>query len=896
MDTETLSRMFRPESVAIIGASEKKGQVGYALMRNLIDGGFKGDIYPVNPNYAYVMDIPVKSSIKEIENPVDLMVVATPIGQVPEIIEACGQAGAAGAVVISAGAKEAGEQGRIIESRIKHAARQHGIRILGPNSIGIANTDISLNASFMSGSPEKGRIAFLSQSGAVCASVQDLAQKENLGFSHIISMGDMLDVDFSDMLDYLSTSRKVDSIIMYMETMTNIRKFMSAARAVSRIKPIICLKSGRTSVGARAAALHTGAMAGEDAVYDAAFDRAGILRVDTFEELFDYTRIFARQQQPKGKRLAVITNAGGPGVMAVDALAANGLEPAILAAQTIEALDTTLEKTWSRSNPVDVLADASSAQIARAVTVAAQAPEVDGILMIHSPMGLFDPADLARDLAGQITALPCPVITVWLGGPRMVKAQKILAEHGGLTYDTPEKAARAFAGMNRYHRNLEMLQQIPVRRDIRLKVHPEQVRTIINSYIEEGRPLLNEMDAKAVLGAYGIPVNRTQLAPTKEEAVQKAEEMGFPVVLKIDSPDIIHKSDAGGICLNLCSAQAVKDAFDRIMSHSSAAFPDAEILGVSVQSMVQSGCYELFAGARLDQQFGPVLEFGSGGAMTDIYQDTALALPPLNSMLAAQTINATKISKVMNGFRQFKAVDMTQAENLLIRLSRLVTDFSQITEVTINPVVVTNGHIIAVDARIRVAAPAVPAPEHLIISPYPAWQEQLLTTQESEQVLIRPVKPEDAAPIMTFFENLSPQTVYLRFFTPLKKLSNRMLLALTQIDYDREVALVAIFPPQSGERIIGTARIISTGNHKEGEFAIMLADSWQGKGIGAALLKSCLAFAKRYGLKRVYGTVLRENRQMLRLADKLGFKKTGMPHSGEVEIDIDIEHLDVYTL
>ena len=621
-----------------------------------------------------------------------------------------------------------------------------------------------------------------------------------------------------------------------------------------------------------------------------------ILRVDTFEQLFDYTRIFSKQQRPKGRRLAIITNAGGPGVMAVDAMSANGLEPAELNTQTIEALDTTLGKPWSRRNPVDVLADASSAQIARAVTVAAQAPEVDGILMIHSPMGLFDPADLARDLAGQVNDLPCPVITVWMGGTRMTKAKKILMEHGSLTYDTPEKAARAFAGMVRYDRNLETLQQIPIRRDIRLKVHPEPVRAIIDTYLKADKPILNEMDAKAVLGAYGIPVNRTQPARTRDEAVEKAKEMGFPVVLKINCPDITHKSDAGLVCLNLGSAQAVSDAFHRIMTNCTAAFPDADIQGVMVQSMVQSGCYELYAGAGLDEQFGPVLVFGTGGAMTDIYQDTALALPPLNATLALKTINATKISKAMKGFRQFKAVDTAQAENLLIRLSRLVTDFSQITEVSINPVVVTNGHLIAVDARIRVAPTRITAPDHLIISPYPAWQEQLITTHESEQVLIRPVRPEDAGPMMTFFEKLSPQTVYLRFFTPLKKLSNRMLLALTQIDYDREVALVAIFPPQSGERIIGTARIIFTGNHEEGEFAIMLADSWQGKGIGAALLKSCLAFSKRYGLKRVYGTVLRENRQMLRLADKLGFKKTGMPHSGEVEIDIDIEHLDVYTL
>ncbi|WP_321494176.1 GNAT family N-acetyltransferase [uncultured Desulfobacter sp.] len=824
MGTQNLSRMFNPGSIAVIASCEKQGQVGHTLIRNLIEGGFKGAVYPVDPDHSKVMNLPAAKNVHDIQGIVDLAVVAAPIGEVPRIIGACADKGAAGAVVISGGGRETGDQGSRLEQEIKAVAEQSGIRIIGPNCIGIAHPALNLNASHMPGCPSRGRVAFLSQSGSVCASVMDLAEKENLGFSHFVSLGSMLDVDFADMIDYLGEERGVDSIIMYMENMTRIRHFMSAARAVSRIKPIICLKSGRSAAGARAASFHTGALAGEDAVYDMAFERAGIMRVDTFEQLFDFTRILAKQQRPTGRRLAIVTNAGGPGVMAVDALSSFGIDPAVLSVQTIEALETALEKPWSRTNPVDVLTDASCAQIGRAVSIAGQAPEVDGILMIHAPVDHFAPADLAQDLAELLPSLHCPVLTAWLGGSSMDKARQILNEKEVLTYDTPEKAVRAFVGLYRHSRNIDMLNEIPVRRDIKLKINHDQAGSIIESGLKSGQLLLSETDSKTVLEAYGIPVSRTESART--------------------------------------------------------AVPD----------------YELYLGAQLDAQFGPVIKFGMGGAMSDIIQDTALALPPLNSALAARAISSTKIAKVLKGYGQIKAVDQDLLETLLIRISRLVTDFPQICELTINPVAVTNGEVMGINAGICLASPPAAAPDHLIISPYPAWQEQLYTTQESEQVLIRPIKPEDAVPMQDFFESLSSQTVYLRFFTPLKQLSKRMLIQLTQIDYDREIALVATFPPQSGGKIIGSARIIFTANGTEGEFAIMLADSWQGKGIGAALLKSCLAFSKRYGLKRVFGVVLRENKQMLRLADKLGFKKVSTPASGEIELIIDIEKLDLYML
>ncbi len=824
MGTQNLSRIFNPGAIAVIGAGDQQHRAGHILIRNLVQSGFKGAVYPVNPDHTAIMNLPAIKNIRDIEGTVDLAVVTAPISQVPQIIEACADKDVAGAVIISGGGRETGDQGSRIEQQIKAAAGQSGMRIIGPNCIGIAHPPLNLNASHLPGSPVKGRIAFLSQSGSVCASVMDLAEKENLGFSHIVSLGSMLDVNFADMIDYLAEQCGVDSIIMYMENMTRIRNFMSAARATSRIKPIICLKSGRSAPGARAASFHTGALAGEDAVYDIAFERAGILRVDTFEQLFDFARILARYQRATGRRLAIVTNAGGPGVMAVDALSSFGIEPAELSIQTVETLDAALENPWSKTNPVDLPAEVSCAQIARAVTITAQAPEVDGTLMIHSPVNHFSPDDLARLLASQVPSLPGPVFTVWLGGASMSNARQILNEKEILTYDTPEKAVSAFLGLYRHSRNIDMRNEIPVRRDIRLKINHDQVRSVVESHLKADRSKLSDADAKTVLEAYGIPVSRTESGRT--------------------------------------------------------AAPD----------------FALYAGARLDAQFGPVIQFGMGGVLSHIYQDIALALPPLNSALAARAIGATKISHALTGRGQFKAVDQGLVETLLIRLSRLVTDFPQICDLEINPLAVTHGQLMALNACIHLAPSPVPAPDHLIISPYPSWQAQLYTTQENEQVLIRPVKPEDAEPMQAFFEELSSQTVYLRFFTPLKHLSKRMLIQLTQIDYDREVALVALFPVQPGGKIIGSARIIFTANGTEGEFAIMLADSWQGKGIGAVLLKSCLAFSKRYGLKRVFGLVLRENRQMLRLADKLGFKKAGSPAANEIELHVDIEKLDLYTL
>jgi len=884
--------MFDPESIAVIGASEKKGRVGEAVIRNLITNTFEKDIYPVNPNYSDIMGLPAPGRVRDIPGDIDLAVIAVPITQVPGIIAECGEKGAAGAVVLSAGGKETGVKGRKIEGQIKDAAQGAGIRIIGPNCVGVANTRNGLNASFMQGLPPKGNIAFLSQSGAVCTSVLDLARRENVGFSHFVSLGSMLDVDFGDMIDFLGNRRGVDSIVMYMENMTHIRNFMSAARAVSRIKPIICLKSGRSPAGARAAASHTGALAGEDAVYDAAFKRAGILRVETFEELFDCARFLSRQKRPRGKGLAIITNAGGPGVMAVDALARHGLEPARLTPDTMKALDGALEKEWSRANPVDILGDCLPAQFIRAADICARASEVDGLLLICSPVGTFEPSELAHPLADFLKTVSCPVFTAWIGGTRMAEARQILNEKGGITYDAPEKAVRAFANLYQYGRNIDMLHEIPVRRDKKLKINLDAARKVIDACLSRDEQFLSEIDAKQVLAHYRIPVNRTEFAASPDEAGRIAAKIGFPVALKISSPDIVHKSDAGGVVLNLDSPAAVEQAFARMTDRLGREFPDADIPGASVQTMVPWADYEIIVGAKRDEQFGPVLVFGMGGVMTQIHRDTVLTLPPLNGALAQEAILSTKISRVMKGFRQFKPVDMAEAKDILIRVSRLVTDFPQIQELDINPLSVKDGKFTGVDARIRVEKSSVVSPDHLIISPYPAWQERRAVTPDNEEIFIRPIRPEDAGPMISFFSQLSRQTVYYRFFSPLKQMSTQMLTRFTQIDYDREVALVALAPGSPEGRIIGMARIIFLADGDSGEFAIVLADSWQGKGVGAVLLKRCLAFAWKYGLKRVYGLVLSENRQMLHLGKKLGFTIKRESGTTDIELEIDMETLD----
>ncbi|MDZ7831266.1 MAG: bifunctional acetate--CoA ligase family protein/GNAT family N-acetyltransferase [Desulfobacterales bacterium] len=878
-----LERMFRPKSVAVIGASEKTGSLGTALMRNLIGGGFKGEIYPVNPFHPEVFNLTCFSTIKKIQKVIDLAIIATPIRYAPKIISECSKAGVGGAVVISAGGKEIGKAGVILEKEILQASKNN-LRIIGPNCLGVVSTQSQLNATFASRMPATGKMAFISQSGAICTSILDFSIKENMGFSYFVSLGSMLDVDFGDMIDFVGADPEVSSIVLYIENLTHIRNFMSAARAVSRIKPIIALKAGRSHAGAKAAASHTGALASADAVYDAAFRRAGIVRVKTFEELFDCAEFLAKQPLPEGPGLAIVTNAGGPGVMAADALADHHAEPTALARETIEQLDKLLPYYWSRSNPVDILGDATPERYQMVVKTLMKAKGVDGLLIMFSPQAVADPSEVASALSDFLQDKNFPVFTVWMGGAGVAAGREIFNRAGISTFDTPERAVRAFMDLYRYARNREMLQEVPPKLQNRLTFERKAAEEIISCALAQTKGCLTEIDSKKLLNCYGIPVNETEVAKDEEIAVMLAEEMGYPVAVKIYSPDVTHKTDSGGVVLNVGSPAGIRQAFSKVTESVRLYQRDAKIEGVTIQPMLNRPDYELILGVKKDRDFGPVLLFGTGGIFTEIIQDRALALPPLNRLLARRMMEETKIFRVLKGYRNYPGANIMQIEEILIRLSQLVTDFSQISEIDINPLIITDRFAVAVDARIIVEPETVAAPLHLVISPYPDQYESYVEIMDVGRLLIRPIRPEDASLLTELFEKLSKQSIYYRFFSPMKKLPQNMLARFTQIDYDREIALVAILNSMGSEQMLGVGRVIIEYDQKNAEFAVLVGDEWHGKGIGAELMKRCLKIARMRNIERVWGLVLSDNTNMLALGKKLGFSRKLVHNSSAFEL------------
>jgi len=666
---------------------------------------------------------------------------------------------------------------------------------------------------------------------------------------------------------------------------------MSAARAVSRVKPIIALKAGRSRAGAIAAASHTGAMAGEDAVYDAAFQRAGIVRVRTFEELFDAAEILSRKCRFKGPGLAIVTNSGGPGVMAADALSDYNMEPVKLSPETVQSLDAALPEYWSHGDPVDILGDATAARYASAVSILIQAKEVQGLLVMLAPQPMADAGEVAQILAEQLGNTTFPVITAWMGGVDVEKGREIFNQAGIATFDTPERAVRAFMNLHRYARGIEMLQQIPPRLSTRIQVDRETAGRLIENGLAAANGLLTEPEAKSLITAYGIPVNPTTAAASADEAGSIAQGYGFPVVMKILSRDIIHKTDAGGVVLNLKTGEEVKIAFTDLVTKAGTAFPQAKIDGVTIQPMISTPDCELILGTKKDPDFGPVILFGMGGILAELLNDRAIALPPLNRLLASRLMEGTRIDRLLKGYRNHPPADREQLEEILIRLSQLTTDFPQIAELDINPLVIKNGQPIAVDARVVLKPASCPAPMHLAVSPYPAQYESRVHLADIGELLIRPVRPDDASLLVEMFETLSPQSVYYRFFSPMKQLSPTMLARFTQIDYDREIALVAILESGPSEKMLGAARVILQHNLKDSEFAVLVGDPWHGKGIGAHLLASCLNIARDRQFRIIWGTVLAENKGMLALGRKLGFtiKRSGQP--GEFELTLDMTHL-----
>jgi acetyltransferase len=883
-----LDNIFRPAAIAVIGASEKPGSLGTALMRNLVEGGYEGRLFPINPKYPQVMGLPASASIKDLDARVDLAVVAVPIDRAPDVISQCAAAKVQAAVVISSGGKEVGEAGRQVEARIRDAAAAGRMRVVGPNCLGVVVPGLKINASFAAGMPHTGRLAFVSQSGAVCTAILDLSFKEGIGFSHFVSVGSMLDVDFGDLIDYLGRDPAAKSILLYIEQLSNIRKFISAARSVSRIKPIIALKAGSSPAGARAAASHTGALAGEDMIYDTAFKRAGVVRVRSIEELFDCAELLAKQPRPAGPRMAVITNGGGPGVMAMDAMVQYGLEPARLSGPTIDALDEVLPAHWSHGNPVDMLGDASVERYAQTVDIVLKEPNLHALMVMLAPQALAEPLAVARRLTQMLQERSFPVFAVWMGGRDVAAAVQHLNDTGIATYGTPERAVRAFAYMVQHTRNLEMLKEIPPRLEHRLRFDQRQVLQIVRACDPAAESRLTGEQANTILQAYGIPVSPTRQADTVEGAVALAAEIGWPVVMKIISPDITHKTDADGVQMDLRSDNQVRRAYERIMDGARRYNPKARIQGVALQPQIERPDYELLMGVKRDADFGPVILFGMGGIFTEVIADRALGLPPLNRLLIRRLMEETRVFKLLGGYRNRPPADMAALEILLLRLSQLVVDVPEIAELDMNPVIVKDGQPMAVDARIVLRPSHQPSPWHLVISPYPAHFEVCTTTKSGLRILIRPIRPEDAELFADLFATLSPTSVYYRFFRHMKMLAPEMLAMLTQIDYDREMALVAMDQSADSDKMLGVARIISDPDGKKAEFSIMIGDPWHGQGVGAQLLLNLLKVAIQRGVEKVWGTVLQDNIHMQRLGRKVGFDVKFDAEEGAYDLDIDL--------
>ncbi|WP_448871802.1 bifunctional acetate--CoA ligase family protein/GNAT family N-acetyltransferase [Desulfobulbus propionicus] len=884
-----MEQFFNPKSIAVIGANDKPNAIGSALMDNIIQGGFTGTVIPINPNHETVRGLKSYASITEVDPAPEMAIIATPIATAPEIVRQCVRAGTQGVIIIAAGGKELGEEGALIEEQIEGAAEGSGMRIIGPNCMGAIHPATHVNATFAGGMPATGNLAVISQSGAICAAILDRAAAGHIGFSHFVSIGSMLDVDFGDLVDYLGNDGSVKAILLYMENLSNPRKFMSAARSVSRIKPIIVLKAGKSKAGAKAASTHIGAMAGEDAVYDAAFKRAGIVRVPSLARLFDCAELMAKQPRPSGTRLAILTNGGGPGVMATDTLAEYGLEPAPIPDEITTQLNELLPPYWSRGNPIDILGNASVERYAKALEICLATRAFDGLLVIMVPQDLTPPEEVARTLAKLAKRRRIPIFASWMGGKRMVEAIRILREANIPTYETPERAVRAFMYMFEYTRNLELLSQVPPKLSTELYFNRDQVFRSIYEYFNQETVLLNELQSKEILEAYGIPVNPTVLAASVDEALARAAELEGPLVMKLVSPDIPHKSDADGIQLDLRNEEDIKTAYDKIIAGARAFNPEAHIVGVTLQPFIPNPDFELLLGSRTDDNFGPVLCFGAGGVFAELLDDKALGLPPLNRLLARRMMEETRILPLLQGYRNAAPVELEKIEELLMRLSQLVIDFPEIVEMDINPVLVKDGEPIAVDARIKLARVESSANMHLVISPYPQHLERHDLTDLQMPLFIRPIKPEDAPLFVELFNTLTPTSIYYRFFSVVKTLSPEILARFTQIDYDREISFVGLDDEEGRERMLGVANILGEPDGKRGEFSVLIGDPWQGKGIGAKLLLQCLRIAQERGMEIVWGTVLAENRYMVALGKKLGFTVKQGEDPSEYKLTIDLK-------
>ena len=885
-----LESIFLPRSVAVIGATDREGTVGRSIVSNLLESKFPIKVYAVNPSHSEVLGVKTYKQIGDIPGGVDLAVVVTPAHTVPQVIGECVDADVKSAVVISAGFRERGHEGILLEGQIQKHLSRGSMRLIGPNCLGFMNPTIGLNATFAKSMPQKGSVAFLSQSGALLTSILDWGQSEQVGFSAIVSTGSMLDVGWGDLIYHFGNDPHTKSILLYMESVGDARSFLSAAREIALSKPIIVIKAGRSDAASRAAASHTGALTGSDDVLEAAFRRCGILRVQNIADLFYMAEVLSKQPRPRGPRLTIVTNAGGPGVLATDSLMATGGELTVLSSESLHELDGFLSSHWSHNNPVDVLADADAEGFVKAVGIASKDAASDGLLAIIAPQGLADPTQVAERMKPLAHSSSKPLLASWMGGDGVAEGTAILNAAGIPTFSYPDTAARAFTYMWRYTYNLRGLYDTPalvggsdVAADARSKVSETVLRVRAH-----GGTMLNEFEAKKLLALYGIPVVETRMAENEEQAVACAAEIGYPVVLKLLSSTIAHKTDVDGVRLRLQTAEQVRSAYRAIQTAVVEKRGAEHFGGVTVQPMVQRDGYELILGSTVDAQFGPVILFGSGGVMVEVYRDRALALPPLNTTLAHRMMEQTKIYSALLGVRGRKPVNMTALEGLLVRFSQLVMEQPWIKEIDINPLLATSEQSIALDARVVVHDSAVqeeqlPRPT---IRPYPSQYVREWSLKDGTPVTIRPIRPEDEPLMVQFHTTLSERSVYLRYFCSLSlstRVEHERLVRICFGSYDRGFALVADRKnPDTGQHeVLGVGRF-SAINRAEAEAAVLVSDRWHGLGLGTELLASAARVARAEKFKRLSGEILRDNLATQAIFKKVGFRLRSMEDPSSV--------------
>jgi acetyltransferase len=892
-----LDAIFAPKSIAVIGATEKAGSVGRTLLWNLISNPFGGTVFPVNPQRASVLGIQAYPNLAALPQQVDLAVIATPAPTVPGIIAECVEAGVKGAIIISSGFKESGAVGAELEQHILEQARRGKMRIIGPNCLGVMCPLTGLNATFASTMARPGHVGFISQSGALCSAVLDWSLGENVGFSAFISIGSMVDVSWGDLIDYLGGDSQTMCIAIYMETVGDARSFLSATREVALTKPIIVLKAGHTQAATRAAASHTGALTGSHEIFDAACRRSGVLLVNRIDELFSMAEVFAKQPLPRGQHLTILTNAGGPGVLATDALMSGGGALTELAPQTHDALNQMLPAHWSHGNPIDILGDADPERYTKALEIAAQDPNSDGLLVILTPQAMTDPTLTAEQVKRYATSTGKPILASWMGGAEVASGTMILNRASIPTFPYPDTAARVFDYMWHYRSNLRSLYETPLPSLEFDKDGPDRAlaEKLIDSARQSGRTLLTEVEAKQLLAAYGIPTVETRVATNEAEAVKHAEEIGYPVVLKLLSETITHKSDVGGVQLHLAGADAARGAYHAIETSVRKKVGAEHFLGVTVQPMIALDGYELILGSSLDPQFGPVLLFGSGGQLVEIYQDRALAFPPLTTTLARRMMEQTRIFTALKGVPGRPPVDLVALENLLVRFSYLVIEQRWIKEIDMNPLLTSPERLLALDARVVLHGSEVSEEQlpKLAIRPYPVQYVGPWTLLDGTSVTLRPIHPEDEPLMVKFHETLSARSVYLRWLHTLslsQRVAHEQLIRMCFIDYDREMALVADYKnPQTGQgEIIGVGRLIKAHGANEAEIALLVTDQFQRKGLGTELLRRLIQFGHDEKLQRLTGDILTENRGMQAVCRKLGFRLQYSPETrlvrGELEL------------